>query len=149
MRNCNRSSYSAQGSSPGLSHRKPAEAGSSALASARFIGLSFIHAGTRKSTSLPGEGLRYSSRRLKIRVLGRHVVSDPRICHGKPTFRGTRVRVEDVLEQVASGMTWEAIIKEWNRSVTVEAIRGNWRARLWPNTPMNLCWLQSPRERPR
>ena len=63
------------------------------------------------------------SSRPKMRVLGRHVVSDPRICHGKPTFRGTRIRVEDVLEQVASGMAWEAIIEEWNRSVTVEAIR--------------------------
>jgi len=58
-----------------------------------------------------------------MRVLGRHVVSDPRIRHGKPTFRGTRVCVEDVLEQVASGMAWEAIAEEWNRSVTVEAIR--------------------------
>ncbi len=63
------------------------------------------------------------SSRPKMRVLGRHIVSDPRICHGKPTFRGTRVRVEDVLEQVASGMAWETIIEEWNRSVTVEAIR--------------------------
>ena len=61
-------------------------------------------------------------RRSKTRILGRHIVSDPRICHGKPTFRGTRVRVEDVLEQVASGMAWETIIEEWNRSVTVEAI---------------------------
>ena len=58
-----------------------------------------------------------------MRVLGRHIVSDPHICHGKATFRGTRVRVEDVLEQVASGMAWETIIEEWNRSVTVEAIR--------------------------
>lgn len=61
-------------------------------------------------------------RKSKTRILGRHIVSDPRICHGKPTFRGTRVRVEDVLEQVASGMAWETIIEEWNRSVTVEAI---------------------------
>ena len=63
------------------------------------------------------------SRKPKMRILGRHVVSDPRICRGKPTFRGTRVRVEDVLEQVASGMAWETIIEEWNRSVTLEAIR--------------------------
>ena len=63
------------------------------------------------------------SRSPKMRILGRHVVSDPRICHGKPTFRGTRVRVEDVLDQVASGMAWETIIEEWNRSVTAEAIR--------------------------
>jgi len=59
----------------------------------------------------------------KVRVLGRHVVSDPRICHGKPTFRGTRVRVADVLEQLASGMPWETIIEEWNRTITREAIQ--------------------------
>ncbi len=37
------------------------------------------------------------------KVLGRYIVSDPKIGHGKPTFRGTRVFVADVLEQVASG----------------------------------------------
>ncbi len=43
-------------------------------------------------------------------ILGRYIVADPRICHGKPTFRGTRIMVADVLEQVAEGMAWEAII---------------------------------------
>src|SRR5437870_3773225 len=37
-------------------------------------------------------------------LIGRHIVTDPRICHGKPTFRGTRVLVSDVLEQVAIGI---------------------------------------------
>jgi uncharacterized protein (DUF433 family) len=59
----------------------------------------------------------------KARLIGRHIVTDPRICHGKPTFRGTRVLVADVLEQVASGMAWETIIEEWNDSITKEAIR--------------------------
>ena len=54
--------------------------------------------------------------------LGRHVVIDPRICHGEPTFRGTRILVSDVLEQVATGMSWEAITAEWNGNVTREAI---------------------------
>ena len=57
------------------------------------------------------------------RLIGRHIVTDPGICHGKPTFRGTRVLVSDVLEQVASGMAWETIIEEWNHAVTKEAIR--------------------------
>ena len=56
------------------------------------------------------------------KLLGRYIVADPRICHGQPTFRGTRVFVADVLEQVASGMAWEAIIEEWNGSITKEAI---------------------------
>lgn len=55
--------------------------------------------------------------------MGRYIVSDPEICHGKPTFRGTRVLVSDVLEQVASGMAWETIIEEWNSSIIKEAIR--------------------------
>ena len=54
--------------------------------------------------------------------MGRHIVSDPKICHGKPVFRGSRVLVSDVLEQVASGMAWETIVEEWNDSITKEAI---------------------------
>lgn len=58
----------------------------------------------------------------EAKLLGRYIVADPRICHGQPTFRGTRVFVADVLEQVAGGMAWEAIIEEWNGSITKEAI---------------------------
>ena len=54
--------------------------------------------------------------------IGRYVVTDPKVCHGKPTFLGTRVLVSDVLEQVASGMAWETIIEEWNGRITREAI---------------------------
>lgn len=43
----------------------------------------------------------------KLLLIGRYIVSDPKICHGKPTFRGTRVLVSDVLEQVGNGMAWE------------------------------------------
>jgi uncharacterized protein (DUF433 family) len=55
--------------------------------------------------------------------MGRFIVTDPEICHCKPTFRGTRVLVSDVLEQVGNGMAWETIIEEWNDSVTREAIQ--------------------------
>lgn len=44
------------------------------------------------------------------------------ICHGEPIFRGTRILVADVLEQVATGMAWEAIVDEWRGTVTKEAI---------------------------
>src|SRR2546425_1326994 len=56
-------------------------------------------------------------------ILGRYLVADPDICHGKPTFRGTRVLVADVLDQVAAGLAWETIIDEWNGSISKEAIR--------------------------
>ncbi len=53
---------------------------------------------------------------------GRYIVSDSDICHGKPTFRGTRILVADVLEQVGEGLAWETIIEEWRGSITKEAI---------------------------
>jgi len=55
-------------------------------------------------------------------VLGRYMVADPDICHGKPTFRGTRILVADVLDQVAAGLAWESIIEEWRGSISHEAI---------------------------
>jgi uncharacterized protein (DUF433 family) len=59
---------------------------------------------------------------VKPKLLGRYIVIDPKICHGKPTFRGTRIMVADVLEQVADGLAWETIIESWNDSITKEAI---------------------------
>ena len=58
----------------------------------------------------------------KARLLGRYIVADPKICHGKPTFRGTRIFVSDVLEMVAQGMAWETIIEQWHHSISAEAI---------------------------
>jgi uncharacterized protein (DUF433 family) len=59
---------------------------------------------------------------MKVKTVGRFVVTDQDICHGEPVFRGTKILVADVLEQVASGMAWEAIVEEWRGSVTPEAI---------------------------
>jgi len=59
---------------------------------------------------------------MAAQLIGRHIVTDPGICHGKPTFRGTRVLVSDVLAQIADGMAWESVIQEWHGSVTREAI---------------------------
>ncbi len=51
-----------------------------------------------------------------------YIVADPRICHGTPTFLGTRIMVWQVLEQVARGMDWDAIIEQWRGSISKEAI---------------------------
>ena len=59
---------------------------------------------------------------MEVKALGRYIVVDPEICHGKPVFRGTRILVSDVLEQISSGMDWEVIIEEWRGSLTTEAI---------------------------
>ncbi len=56
------------------------------------------------------------------KTISQYIVADPEICHGEPIFRGTRILVADVLEQVASGMAWEAIIDEWRGALTKEAI---------------------------
>lgn len=58
----------------------------------------------------------------KVRLLGRYIVADPRICHGKPTFRGTRIMVWQVLEMLAEGLAWETIIEECHYSITKDAI---------------------------
>ena len=64
--------------------------------------------------------MRKPNRPAARRTIGRFIVADPAICHGQPTFRGTRILVRDVLEQVASGITWET--EEWRGSVQSEAI---------------------------
>ncbi len=54
--------------------------------------------------------------------LGRYMVVDTKICHGQATFRGTRILVQDVLEQVAQGMAWESIEEQWRGAVSRAAI---------------------------
>ena len=56
------------------------------------------------------------------KAFGRYVVVDSSICHGQPTFRGTRILVNDVLEQVAQGMAWESIHEQWRGAVSQPAI---------------------------
>jgi len=60
--------------------------------------------------------------RKQRKLLGRYIVADPEICHGKPTFLGTRVMVAQVLRQVAKGMPWDAITAEWRGDVSKDAI---------------------------
>ena len=55
-------------------------------------------------------------------LFGRYIVADPEICHGKPTFRGTRIMLADVVEQVARGLAWESIIEKWRATISDEAI---------------------------
>lgn len=52
----------------------------------------------------------------------RYICADPKICHGKLTFRGTRIMVSQVLELVADGMSWDDIIHECHGSISRAAI---------------------------
>ena len=59
---------------------------------------------------------------MSAKTIGRYIVIDPEVCHGKPTFQGTRIMVSQVLEMVASGIAWKAIIEQYHGSITKEAI---------------------------
>ena len=54
--------------------------------------------------------------------LGDHIVADPLICHGKPTFKGTRIMVWQILDELAHGMSPAEIVKAWNGKITRPAI---------------------------
>ncbi len=52
---------------------------------------------------------------------GKFLVMDPRSCHGKLTFKGTRVPVETILNRLARGRTFESLLESWPE-VTPEAL---------------------------
>ena len=54
--------------------------------------------------------------------LGRHIVADAEICGGQPTFKGTRIMVWLVLEQLEDGMSWNEVVAEWGGKVPKRAI---------------------------
>ena len=55
----------------------------------------------------------------------RWITANPEICHEKPTFKGTRILVSDVLEPLATGMSIKDILREYpqlNEEMIKEAI---------------------------
>lgn len=60
--------------------------------------------------------------------LGQFIVADPAICHGRLTFKGTRVFVADVLADVERGLSWDFIVQRWGsgkitKAAVAEAVR--------------------------
>ncbi len=53
--------------------------------------------------------------------MNQRIVIDPKICHGKPIIRGTRVPVARILGYLAGGMTFEDVERDYG--VTIEDIR--------------------------
>ncbi len=45
------------------------------------------------------------------------IVIDPKICHGKPIIRGTRVPVVRVIGYLAGGMSFEDIQRDYDLSL--------------------------------
>jgi uncharacterized protein (DUF433 family) len=40
---------------------------------------------------------------------GERISIDPKVCHGKPCIRGTRIMVANILGQLEGGESWESI----------------------------------------
>jgi uncharacterized protein (DUF433 family) len=55
--------------------------------------------------------------------LGKHVVSAPGVCRGRPTFKYTRIEVAGVLEWISAGNTVEELLKGYRGRITQEAIK--------------------------
>ena len=58
----------------------------------------------------------------KRKEFGQYIVSDPEICGGALTFKGTRFLVKDVLYFVAQGKDWDWISAQCFHRVSPEAI---------------------------
>lgn len=56
------------------------------------------------------------------RELTKHIVADPEIWHGEPTFNGTRIRVVDVLELLSLGMDWDEVVRQYSGKFPREAV---------------------------
>jgi uncharacterized protein (DUF433 family) len=54
--------------------------------------------------------------------INEYIVADSEICHGKPTFKGTRIMVWQVLEMLEGGVSTKEIIVDFP-SLTKEHIK--------------------------
>jgi len=54
--------------------------------------------------------------------ISEHIVADSEICHGKPTFNGTRILVSDIVELVAVGESVKSIVESYP-GLTKEMVR--------------------------
>ncbi|MEK6914871.1 MAG: DUF433 domain-containing protein [Nanoarchaeota archaeon] len=54
--------------------------------------------------------------------INNYIVSDPEICGGTPTFKGTRVMVWQVLELLGVGVSIEEIMKDYFPHLSRESI---------------------------
>lgn len=54
--------------------------------------------------------------------LGEYIVANPKICHGKPTYRGTRIMVWQVLEALGDGESVDELLEAWGGRIRREAV---------------------------
>ena len=58
----------------------------------------------------------------KVVELGKFIVADTKICHGKPTYKGTRIMVWQILEALGEGESVDEVVKTWGGRVSRDAI---------------------------
>ena len=56
------------------------------------------------------------------KILGRFIVMDPAVHDGEPSFRGTRLTVREVVEQLAARRPWDALIARSEGTLSRRAI---------------------------
>jgi uncharacterized protein (DUF433 family) len=54
-------------------------------------------------------------------IINENIIADPNICHGKPTFKGTRIMVWQILDMLKAGESIENIIQSFP-SLTPQAV---------------------------
>ncbi len=68
--------------------------------------------------------------------MNNRIVIDPKVCHGKPVVRGTRMPVALIVGSLAGGMSFENVQREYG--LTLEDIRAslNFRERFSIDYPL-------------
>ena len=64
--------------------------------------------------------------------VSRYIVLDDEVCHGRPTFKGTRVLVSDVIELLAAGLSIEEVVRDYYPGLDEEMVKDAlaWAARV-------------------
>ncbi|EKD23001.1 MAG: hypothetical protein ACD_83C00113G0003 [uncultured bacterium] len=51
------------------------------------------------------------------------IIIDPKICHGKPCIKGTRIMVETILDLVGQGLSFDQIIADYYPELTKSQLK--------------------------
>jgi len=65
----------------------------------------------------------YGGEVYEFRPLGKYIVSCPRVCRGRPTFKYTRIEVEGVLQLLGAGYSRKRVVENYQGRVPAAAIR--------------------------
>jgi uncharacterized protein (DUF433 family) len=63
---------------------------------------------------------------MPVKEIGEYLVVDPEVCHGKMTFKGTRIPVNTILTFLGTGNSIDDILRKWPRlkqEAVLEALR--------------------------